>query len=92
MSETLPALDAPNPHPIHLVVTDDLQRSRLTVFFRLLLVIPHLIWLALWGIAVCFAVIVAWIVGHLRRARARRAPRLHRRRTSATRPTSTRTG
>ena len=63
MSETLAALDAPNPHPIHLVVTDDLQRSRLTVFFRLLLVIPHLIWLTLWGIAVYFAVIVAWIVG-----------------------------
>ena len=30
-------------HPIRLVVTDDLKRSRLTVFFRLLLVIPHAI-------------------------------------------------
>ena len=30
--------------PIRLVVTDDLERSRLTVFFRLLLAIPHLIW------------------------------------------------
>ena len=79
MSETLPALDAPNPHPIHLVVTDDLRRSRLTVFFRLMLVIPHLIWLTLWGIAVYFAVIVAWIVGLV----AGRVPdalhRLHRR-------------
>ena len=37
-------------HPIGLIVTDDLRRSRLTVFFRLLLVIPHLIWLTLWGI------------------------------------------
>ena len=65
MSEQLPVLpaDAPSPHPIHLVVTDDLQRSRLTVFFRLLLVIPHLVWLALWGIAVWFAVIAAWLVG-----------------------------
>ena len=65
MSEQLPVLvaDAPAPHPIHLVVTDDLQRSRLTVFFRLLLVIPHLIWLALWGIAVWFAVLAAWFVG-----------------------------
>ena len=50
-------------HPIHLIVTDDLHRNRLTVFFRLLLVIPHLIWLALWGIAVWFAVIAAWFVG-----------------------------
>ncbi len=48
------------PHPIRLVVTDDLRRSRLTVFFRLLLVIPHLIWLALWGIAVWFVVIAGW--------------------------------
>ena len=31
MSETPSvAVDAPAPHPIHLVVTDDLQRSRLT--------------------------------------------------------------
>jgi len=35
----------------------------LTVFFRLLLVIPHMIWLALWGIAVSFAVLAAWLVG-----------------------------
>ena len=27
------------------------------------LVIPHLIWLAIWGIAVWFAVIAAWVVG-----------------------------
>jgi hypothetical protein len=42
-------------HPVRLVVTDDLQRSRLTVFFRLLLTLPHLLWLALWG-AVAFVV------------------------------------
>jgi Domain of unknown function (DUF4389) len=47
-------------HPIGLIVTDDLHRSRLTVFFRLLLVIPHLIWLEIWGIAVTFAVLFAW--------------------------------
>ena len=63
MSETLPALDAPDPHPIRLVVTDDLARSRLTVFFRLLLAIPHLIWLTLWSLAVSVVVIVAWLVG-----------------------------
>jgi Domain of unknown function (DUF4389) len=47
-------------HPIGLIVTDDLRRSRLTVFFRLLLVIPHLIWLYLWSIPVTFAVIISW--------------------------------
>jgi uncharacterized protein DUF4389 len=49
-------------HPVQLVVADDLQRSRLTVFFRLLLVIPHFIWLSLWGIATYLAVIVCWFV------------------------------
>jgi hypothetical protein len=48
-------------HPVRLVVTDDLKRSRLTVFFRLLLAIPHVLWLELWGIAVCVAVLVAWV-------------------------------
>lgn len=50
-------------HPISLVVTDDLKRSRLTVLLRLLLTIPHAIWLALWGIAAWLAVVVAWFVG-----------------------------
>ena len=65
MSEQFPVVvtDAPAPHPIHLVVTDDLHRSRLTVFFRILLVIPHFIWLSLWGIAVWFAVLAAWLIG-----------------------------
>jgi hypothetical protein len=48
------------PHPVRLVVTDDLHRSRLTVFFRLLLAIPHLIWVGLWGIAVFFVLLVNW--------------------------------
>src|SRR5438105_2279656 len=47
-------------HPIGLIVQDDLERSRLTVFFRLLLAIPLAIWVELWGIAVCLAVFVAW--------------------------------
>ena len=63
MSESIPALDAPNPHPIHLVVTDDLERNRLTVFFRLILAIPLFLWLVLWSIAVSLVVIVAWVVG-----------------------------
>jgi uncharacterized protein DUF4389 len=47
-------------HAVMLVVADDLRRSRLTVFFRLLLGIPHVIWMALWGIVTGFAVLVAW--------------------------------
>jgi hypothetical protein len=46
--------------PIHLDVEGELRRSRLTVFFRLLLAIPHLIWLALWGILALLAAIVSW--------------------------------
>jgi hypothetical protein len=47
-------------HPIGLIVEDDLKRTRLTVFFRFLLAIPQLIWIALWGIVVYLAVLVAW--------------------------------
>ncbi len=47
-------------HPVRLVVRDDLERSRLTVFFRALLAIPHFIWIALWGIAALLAAIVNW--------------------------------
>jgi Domain of unknown function (DUF4389) len=49
-------------HAVQLIVEDDLRRSRLTVFFRLLLAIPHLIWAFLWSIAVFFAAIANWIV------------------------------
>jgi hypothetical protein len=48
-------------HPIRLTVDEDLARSRLTVFFRLLLAIPHLIWIALWSIAVLVAAIAGWL-------------------------------
>jgi hypothetical protein len=65
MSNQLPVLAAegPPPHPIRIVVTDDLVRSRLTVFFRILLVIPLFIWAMLWAIAVWFAVVFAWFAG-----------------------------
>lgn len=49
-----------NDRPVKLIVSDDLQRSQLTVFFRLILVIPHLIWLAIWGIAAWVVTIVNW--------------------------------
>ncbi|HET8673930.1 MAG TPA: DUF4389 domain-containing protein [Thermoleophilaceae bacterium] len=48
------------PHPVTLTASDELERNRLTVFFRLLLVIPHWIWVALWSIAVLVVAIVGW--------------------------------
>jgi uncharacterized protein DUF4389 len=48
-------------HPIGLIVEDDLRRNRLTVFFRLLLVIPQLIWLYFFGIGAAVIVFVAWL-------------------------------
>jgi hypothetical protein len=47
-------------HPINITVSDDLERSRLTVFFRLLLLIPHLVWLFLWTIAAYVCAILGW--------------------------------
>jgi D-xylose transport system permease protein len=47
-------------HPIRLEVTGDLARTRLTVFFRILLAIPHLLLLAVWGIAVYAVAIANW--------------------------------
>lgn len=52
----------PPPHPIALAVSDDGGRSRLTVFFRLLLALPHLVWLILWAIALYVVTIVNWFV------------------------------
>jgi hypothetical protein len=45
-----------------LVVTDDLRRSRLTVFFRLFLAIPHYLWIALIGTIVALLVIANWFI------------------------------
>jgi hypothetical protein len=47
-------------HPIRLVVNDDLQRTRLTVFFRIILAIPLILWAALWGVISLLAWIVNW--------------------------------
>jgi hypothetical protein len=49
-------------HTVRIVVTDDLERPRLTVLFRLFLAIPHFVWIALWSIAILFVVVVAWVV------------------------------
>jgi Domain of unknown function (DUF4389) len=55
-------VEAPPRHPVTLTVTDDLGRSRLTTFFRLLLAIPHFVWLALWGVVVLITLLGAWFI------------------------------
>jgi Domain of unknown function (DUF4389) len=66
LTDRYPNLDPGDPpstgplHPVGLAVSDDLRRSRLTVFFRLLLALPHFVWLILWGIAAFFAGIAGW--------------------------------
>lgn len=56
-------VDRPPRHPVRVVGDPyDLRRSRLTVFFRLLLSIPHIVWLLLWTIVVFFAAIAQWFV------------------------------
>jgi hypothetical protein len=47
-------------HPITLVVTDDLRRSRLTVFLRFLLAIPQFIWLYLYSVVALIVWFIAW--------------------------------
>lgn len=54
------AATAPSQHSVRIVVNDDLQRTRLTVFFRLILAIPHLVWVSLWGVIAVLAVVVNW--------------------------------
>ena len=47
--------------PIRIVVRDDLGRTRLTVFFRLFLAIPLLVWVSLRGIAAFVVGFVNWL-------------------------------
>ena len=49
-------------HPVRIVVTDDLHRSRLTVFFRLFLAIPHYLWAVLIGSVVGVCVFANWFI------------------------------
>lgn len=70
--EPLPELPE---HPVRIAVNEELERSRLTIFFRLLLAIPHIVWITLWSILVPFAALVAWIIALIR---ARVPEKLHR--------------
>jgi hypothetical protein len=56
--------DAPE---IRVTSTDDLQRSRLTVFFRLILAIPHFLWLSIWTSGMVLISPVMWIATLIRR-------------------------
>ncbi|HJR95745.1 MAG TPA: DUF4389 domain-containing protein [Gaiellaceae bacterium] len=47
--------------PVRLVVRDNLERSRLTVFFRLFLAIPLFLWVVLRGIAAFVVGFVNWL-------------------------------
>src|SRR3954452_10212344 len=50
-------------HPIQLTSEeDDLSRSRLTVFFRLLLALPHIVWFSFWTLLVFVVAILNWFV------------------------------
>jgi hypothetical protein len=59
----LAELEPPPLHPVRLEGDSlDLRRSRVTVFFRLPLLIPLVVWGYLWGIPVALAVLVQWFV------------------------------
>ena len=47
--------------PVRLIVRDDLARTRLTVVFRLVLVIPLFVWVVLRGIAAAVVGFVNWL-------------------------------
>ena len=46
---------------MRLRLDDDLRRSRLLVFFRPLLSLPHLVWLTGWSLAVAAVAVVGWV-------------------------------
>jgi hypothetical protein len=60
---------------VRLLLDDDGRRSRLTVAFRLLLALPHVVWLLLWSVAASLAAIANWFVALVR---GRSAAPLHR--------------
>jgi hypothetical protein len=56
-------------HPVRFVVTDDLRRSRLTAFFRLLLALPHFVWITIWTYSMFLVIPFQWLwviaAGHM---------------------------
>jgi Domain of unknown function (DUF4389) len=47
--------------PVRLTLADDLERSRGTVFFRIVFALPFLIWLVVWSIGALFVAFVNWV-------------------------------
>jgi hypothetical protein len=70
-----PPVEPPRRHPIRLVDNDDLRRSRLTVLVRLLLAIPHVIWLTLYSLVALAMGLANWIVTLIK---GRPPERIHR--------------
>jgi hypothetical protein len=70
-----PPVEPPRPHPVRLVDHDDLRRSRLTVLVRLLLALPHLIWITLYTQVALFVALANWIVTLIK---GRSPQRMHR--------------
>jgi len=54
--------DVPSIHPIRMIVSDDLQRWRLTVATRWLLALPHVVVLGLWTYLAVVVGIVNWVI------------------------------
>ena len=57
----MPADASGRRHPVRLVVRDELDRRRLTVLFRLVLAIPHLVWLSIYATAAIVIAFVTWL-------------------------------
>jgi hypothetical protein len=55
-------LTTPPDNPVRVRVIEDLGRTRLTVFFRLLLTIPHFVWLGIWTLGVVIVAFIAWFI------------------------------
>jgi hypothetical protein len=72
---TQPPVEPPRRHPIRLVNDDDLRRSRLKVLVRWALVLPHLIWLALYSTVALAMALANWIVTLIK---GRPSERIHR--------------
>jgi Domain of unknown function (DUF4389) len=51
---------------IRVTHTDDGARSRVAVFFRLIITLPHLIWLAIWTIGAVLLAPVHWVIALVR--------------------------
>lgn len=48
-------------HPVRLTVEDDLRRNRVTVFLRVILAVPHVIWVVLWSIVMAVVAVASWV-------------------------------